>query len=313
MLTRLDVSVLICTRDRSALLEDCLDSVLACSPAPAEVVVVDQSEDQATQVAVGRRQGGAVPVRYARGIGRGLSRARNQGIAECAGSVVAFTDDDCLVGTGWVESLAGPILAGRAEAVVGRTLPERAAAGLQETSSVYAPEGRPVFSRRTHPWRVGGGGNIAAGRDVLKRTGPYDERFGPGARLESAEDMDMIHRLLRAGERIVYAPDAVIRHRSWRSAPQNRRLSRAYGIGAGGYFAKYLLAGDWISGWRFVARFGIRTVHLLRAVGSLDRRGAAEQAIYLVALFEGAGRFLMSGGTSAGGVAELKHGEEIRP
>ena len=54
-MTRPDVSVLICTRDRSALLETCLDSVLACSPAPAEVVIVDQSGDQATRKAVDGR------------------------------------------------------------------------------------------------------------------------------------------------------------------------------------------------------------------------------------------------------------------
>src|SRR6266705_3097801 len=312
MTTRLDVSVLICTRDRSALLEGCLDSVLRCSPAPSEVVVVDQSRDEATRLAVGRRHGAAVPVRYVGGIGKGLSRARNQGIADCVAAVVAFTDDDCLPEPRWLGALTGPILSGGADAVVGRTLPEQSAGGLEETTSVYAPLGCPVFSRRTHPWRVGGGGNFAAAREVLRRNGAFDERFGPGAPLESAEDMDMIHRLLRAGERIVYAPDAVVRHRSWRSAQQNRRLSRAYGIGAGGYFAKHLLAGDWISGWRFVARLGIRTIHLMTALFRRDRRGLAEQAIYLVALFEGAGRFMVGGGAAPGEVTDLERGEEVR-
>jgi len=124
--------------------------------------------------------------------------------------------------------------------------------------------------------------------------------------------MDMNHRLLRAGERIVFAPDAVIRHRSWRSSSQNRRLSRAYGIGAGGYFAKHFLAGDWISGWRFAARLGIRTVHLLRAIPRGDRRGMAEQAIYLIALFEGAGQFLLGGRSAPGRVTDLERGEEAR-
>ena len=313
MSTRLDVSVLICTRDRSALLEGCLDSVLRCSSAPAEVVVVDQSRDQATRLAVGRWQGAPVPVRYVRGTSIGLSRAKNQGIAACVAEVIAFTDDDCIVDQEWVERLTEPILTGQAEAVVGRTLPERVVGDLEETSSVYAPEGCPVFSRRTHPWRVGGGGNFAVAREVLRRIGSFDERFGPGALLESAEDMDMIHRLLRAGERIVYAPEAIIRHRSWRSAPQNRLLSRAYGVGAGGYFAKHVLAGDWISGWRFAARLGIRTIHLLGAICSWNRRGIAEQAIYLVALFEGAGRFLLlSSRTAPGGVKDLEPGEEAR-
>jgi glycosyltransferase involved in cell wall biosynthesis len=308
MTTLPDVSVLICTRDRSALLEGCLDSVLGCSPPPAEVIVVDQSRDEATRLAVGRRQGGKAPIRYLRGIGTGLSRARNQGIAECTSPVIAFTDDDCRVDPAWLFELTEPLRAGRADAAVGRTLPESNADGAGETSSFYAPAGSPVFSRRTHPWRVGGGGNFATGRELLRRAGPYDERFGPGAPLESAEDMDLIHRILRAGDRLVYAPKAVVWHRSWRSAQQNRRLSRAYGIGAGAYFAKHFMAGDWISGWRFVARLAIRIVHLIRSACALDRRGVAEQAIYVAALFEGVGRLLRNNGSSPSGVADLKRG-----
>jgi GT2 family glycosyltransferase len=303
---RLDVSVLICTRDRSAMLAECLDAVLGCSPAPAEVVVVDQSRDDATRTAVARRQGGVVPVRYVRGVGTGLSRARNQGIPECAASVIACTDDDCRVEPGWVGALSEPIRSGRAEAVVGRTLPEKGSGGTAETFAVFAPREVPVFTRRTHPWRVGGGGNFAAARDALRRAGPYDERFGPGALLESAEDMDMTQRLLRSGERFVYNPQAIVSHRSWRSADQNLRLSRAYGIGAGAFFAKQVLAGDWRGAWRFAARLGIRTLHLLRAVVRGDGQRAAEQAVYLVALFRGVGRLLRSRGTAPAAVADLE-------
>jgi glycosyltransferase involved in cell wall biosynthesis len=307
MTHRADVSVLICTRDRSHLLDGCLDSVLGCSPAPAEIVIVDQSRDEATRLLVTGRHA-AVPIRYVRGNGTGLSRARNQGIAECRGAVIAFTDDDCRAEPGWVGALSEPVLAGRAGAAAGRTLAAGSAEGLEETRSVHAPKGIPVFSRRSHPWRVGGGGNFAAAREALRRAGSYDERFGPGAPLESAEDMDMIHRLLRAGVRIVYAPEAIVRHRSWRSASQNRRLSRAYGIGAGGYFAKHLLAGDWISGWRFIARIGIRSLHLVRALLRRERRGVAEQAIYLVALFEGVARYVGMGGPVRRGARHLRRG-----
>jgi GT2 family glycosyltransferase len=306
--TPLDVSVLICTRDRSAMLADCLDSVLRCSPPPAEVIVVDQSRDEASRLVVRRRQGGAIPVRHVRGLGTGLSRARNQGIPACQGTVVAFTDDDCRADPGWVESLTRPIRNGEADAAVGRTLPEPGSSGTDQTFSAYAPAGRPAFSRRTHPWRLGGGGNFAARREVLGRAGPFDERFGPGAPLESAEDMDMIHRLLRAGERIVYVTGAVVWHRSWRSPGQNRRLSRAYGIGAGGYFAKHFLAGDWISGWRFVARLGIRTLHLFRAAIRADARRTAEQAAYVQGLFAGAWRLLRGGTRPPAAVTDLERG-----
>jgi len=308
MTARLDVSVLICTRDRSAMLEDCLTSVLGGSAMPMEVVVVDQSRDDASLLVVQRKRGGAVPVHHVRGLGTGLSRARNQGVAACTAPVIAFTDDDCRADPRWMESLTGSIRAGRAEAAVGRTRPEAGTSGEQETFSAYVPKGRPVFSRRTHPWRLGGGGNFAASRHALDQAGPFDERFGPGAPLQSAEDMDMIHRLLRAGERIVYEPDAVVWHRSWRSEAQNRILSRAYGVGAGGYFVKYLLAGDWLSGWRFVARVGIRTVHMLRAVLTWDLQRAAEQAVYVAGLFQGGLRLLRTPVRPAAGLTGLERG-----
>jgi len=304
----LDVSVLICTRDRSEMLDACLRSVLACSPPPAEVVVVDQSLGEATRKVVCLHQGERVPVRYLRGEGFGLSRAKNQGIAGCTASVIAFTDDDCRVDPGWVEALTGPLRRSEAGAAVGKTLPGISVPGAEETFAVYAPGGRPEFSRRTHPWRVGGGGNFAASKKVLLETGEYDERFGPGARFESAEDMDMVHRLLRSRKRIVYVPSALAWHRSWRPSVASRCLSRAYGIGAGAYFTKYLLAGDLLSGWRFVQRFSVRSAHLLRGLLRGDRRQVREQSIYLAALFRGAGRYLLSRRSRKMGVPRLERG-----
>jgi glycosyltransferase involved in cell wall biosynthesis len=293
------VSVLICTRDRSGMLEGCLQSVLACSPAADEVVVVDQSRDETTRLAVCKHQGGKVPVRYLRGKGLGVSRAKNQGIADCTGDIIAFTDDDCRVDPGWIPALVEALRAGDAAAAVGRTLPGKPGEDGEETFSVYASRNGRRFHALSHPWRVGGGGNFAVVREVMRSAGPFDVRFGPGALLQSAEDMDMVHRLLRSGRRIVYAPSALVWHRSWRGREENRRLSRAYGVGAGGYFAKYLLKGDLLSGWRFLQRFGVRSFHLASGMARGDRRRVEEQSEYLKGLLEGTLRFVFGGRTEA--------------
>ena len=288
------ISVLICTRDRSAMLEECLLSVLACSPAASEIVVVDQSADETTRLAVCRHQGGKVPVRYLRSWGAGLSRAKNQGLVDCTSEIVVFTDDDCRVDAGWIGAITAPLRDGTAGAAAGRTLPEPGVDGGEETGSMYAPPRARSFSARTHPWRVGGGGNFAVLRAAIRRVGPFDERFGPGAPLESAEDMDMVHRLLRAGFRIVYVPEALVQHRSWRAPRENRRLARRYGMGAGGYFAKHLLAGDLISGWRFLQRAGVRSLSLASGALRGDGRKMEEQLEYLKGLFQGGARYLTS-------------------
>jgi len=293
------VSVLICTRDRAEMLESCLRSVLESTVAAAEVIVVDQSQDEATRLSVCRYQGGKVPVRYLRGKGVGVSRAKNQGIADCTSDIIVFTDDDCQVDPGWIAALIEPLLAGTASASVGRTVSGRAEGDGDETFSVYAPGSAMAFGPKTHPWRVGGGGNFAVLRQVLRTVGPFDERFGPGAPLKSAEDMDLVHRLLRAGRRIVYVPEAVVWHRSWRDHHGSRRLSRSYGIGAGAYFTKYLLAGDLLSGWRFFQRVAVRSFHLFSGMLRADRRRMSEQAEYLLGLFEGAARFVVQGREAA--------------
>ncbi len=300
------VSVLICTRDRSEMLEACLRSVLECAVPASEVIVVDQSRDESTRLAVCRYQGGKVPVRYLRGKGAGVSRAKNQGIADCTSDIIAFTDDDCRVDPGWIAALVEPLLASNASAVVGRTVSGRAEQDGDETFSVYAPDGARVFGPRTHPWRVGGGGNFAVLREVLRAAGPFDERFGPGAPLRSAEDMDLVHRLLRSGRRIVHVPEAVVWHRSWRDRTGSRRLSRNYGIGAGAYFTKYLLAGDLLSGWRFLQRVGVRSLHFVGGMVHWDRRRMGEQGEYLVGLFEGAARFVAQGRESAPALPNLE-------
>ena len=50
----------------------------------------------------------------------------------------------------------------------------------------------------------------------------------------------------------------------------------------------------------------------MRAVAGGDRRRSAEQAIYIAALFEGAGRFLMGAGAAARGVPGLEREEGAR-
>ena len=56
-------------------------------------------------------------------------------------------------------------------------------------------------------------------------------------------------RLLEAGYRIVYSPEAVLFHRAWRTPQSYLPLRWAYGVALGGFFAKHLTLRDrWIGG-----------------------------------------------------------------
>lgn len=237
------ISAAICTRDRPALLAECLPSVLACAHRPREVLIVDQSGDDRTRAVVARF---ADPdVAYVATPTRGLSAARNVALERATGDVVAYTDDDCLADPGWLGALAAEF---RAEpdvaAVCGRSLPRVEAALVAGPASVRTAEERRLFRAPCSPWRIGNGCNMAFRTAALRAIGPFDERLGPGARFRGGEEADMLYRLLRRGAPILYSPRPLVYHRQWRSAGQQLDLAYQYGVGIGAFCAKHLRSGD---------------------------------------------------------------------
>ena len=95
-------SIIICTHNRSVYLAENLPKVLELeySPEKFEVIVVDNaSTDNTSSVA---KEAGVRCVRE--GI-LGLTHARNRGIAESRGDLIAFVDDDAWPETNWLHEL----------------------------------------------------------------------------------------------------------------------------------------------------------------------------------------------------------------
>src|SRR5262245_59324556 len=95
-----EVSVVIPTIGRPELLRQALRSLSMCDPRPAEVLVVDQSDDVVSASVVDEFDLPtfrvlACPV-------RGLGRAINDGLRNATHRVVLKIDDDCTVSADWV-------------------------------------------------------------------------------------------------------------------------------------------------------------------------------------------------------------------
>jgi glycosyltransferase involved in cell wall biosynthesis len=111
------ISVVIATRNAERYLAECLDSVIAQTRAPEEVVIIDAASTDDTLKIAQRYRG----VRVHQQVGLGFARAWNQGVEQSLGDYVAFVDSD----DRWTAdklALQGAMLDGDAtmEAVIGR-------------------------------------------------------------------------------------------------------------------------------------------------------------------------------------------------
>ena len=93
MKRNLSTSIIIPAYNRFSLLCEAIDSVLAQTDSDYELIVVDDGSTDATSTIQTLYEG---RLRYVRQENRGVSAARNRGIAEARGSLIAFLDSDDL-------------------------------------------------------------------------------------------------------------------------------------------------------------------------------------------------------------------------
>lgn len=190
----------------------------------------------------------------AKSLGRltSLSHARNVGMTELSGEIVAFPDDDC-----WYEP----------------NLLEKIASYFRDNpkidcicTSVYDPDRRrpygkrPVDARRRISFinvvRLGSSVAIFVRRDALELAGAYfDERLGAGTPIGSGEETELLGRLLSRGCRIDYLGDLQVYHPVPHYSNADIRKNYRYGVGFGHVNGRFLRAGHPGVLWGFAAMF----------------------------------------------------------
>jgi GT2 family glycosyltransferase len=215
-----DISVIIPTYSRSDLIGSCLDGLDRQSLSPLEVIVVDQSPDSLTRKAIEGRPQGPAPVRYLHSDRVGVSLARNIGVRTSRGSILAFTEDDAVPDSSWLESLAAALARTEPPAglVGGRLLPlwEKPKPRWYPVSHEYLlgifdpGGGLAPFPQDSLPMT----GNMAVYREVFDRIRGFNEQVGPrsGWRI-SGEDSLFAWKAIEAGIPIYYQPEAIVHHR----------------------------------------------------------------------------------------------------
>lgn len=106
---KLTISVVIPTFNRAMILKEALESLVAQTRKPDEVVVVDNNSSDNTKEVVENFNHG-FNVIYVLEPRQGTSTARNTGIKKASGDIVVFIDDDCVADREWLHHLELPFL-----------------------------------------------------------------------------------------------------------------------------------------------------------------------------------------------------------
>src|SRR5207244_3688594 len=112
------ISVVVCSYNGARTLGECLDGVLALDYPEYEVIVVSDGSTDAT-AELARARG----VRVVETPNRGLSSARNTGLAAATGEIVAYLDDDARPDPHWLHYVADAMQEGDYAAVGGPNIP----------------------------------------------------------------------------------------------------------------------------------------------------------------------------------------------
>jgi cellulose synthase/poly-beta-1,6-N-acetylglucosamine synthase-like glycosyltransferase len=229
------VSVVVPVRDGESTIAGCLDSILATDYPHdrREILVVDNGSTDGTAAQIQAR-----PVRYLSESNRGVSHARNRGIAESRGEILAFVDADCLVDPDWLTELVRPFddpevgcVAGGLQHAPPTTAAERQAARMLGDWQRFAFTSKPAYAITA---------NAAFRRAVLDRIGGFDPH------MTRAQDVEIGLRFHQHSDlRLAYAENAVARHRNRSTQLGFFRQQLGWAYGAGLVGAKFeALGGD---------------------------------------------------------------------
>jgi glycosyltransferase involved in cell wall biosynthesis len=227
------VSVVIPTYNRHGPLRRALASVVGQTTPDGlavEIVVVDNSQDGNAAAVVQEFEPSRLALRYVPEPEAGVANARNAGVRAALGDWIAFLDDDEEAVPGWIAGHWRTIETTNADAVFGPV--------VAKAESSDDPDGLQHFFARhislepgadLAPWaaRLGTNNSVFSKARCLSGSLPFD----PSLNGCGGEDSLLIKRLVLAGARLRWSPDAGVtewvppRRLTWDYVTRRRFLS----------------------------------------------------------------------------------------
>jgi GT2 family glycosyltransferase len=215
------VSVVVCAYNAADTIDDCLSSLSNLTYPNAEIIVVNDGSRDATG-SIARRYPKARVIDIPNG---GLSAARNVGIANATGEIVAYTDADVRVDPDWLTYLVQPIISGK---FVGSGGPNVVPPDDDLVAQCVArsPGGPTHVLLNDRVAEHVPGCNMAFRRDALAAIGGFNPVY-----IKAGDDVDICWRLQARGHEIGFSPSALVWHHHRSSVGAYWRQQVGYGEG----------------------------------------------------------------------------------
>ena len=212
------ISVVVCTYNGARTLRETLGHLQLLNYADYEVIVVnDGSRDQCAAIA------SEFNVRLITTENRGLSSARNTGLAAATGEIVVYLDDDAYPDSDWLAYLAATFCSTSHVAVGGPNIAPPWDGDIAECV-VNAPGGPVhVLLSDTEAEHIPGC-NMAFRKSSLQAIGGFDTAFRV-----AGDDVDVCWRIQQRGWTIGFSPAAIVWHHRRNSAFAYWKQQQGYG------------------------------------------------------------------------------------
>lgn len=248
------VSVVVGIRNEEKFIEECIESLLNLDyPRDSyEIIIVDGMSTDKTRDIVQK-----YPVKLLLNEKKNVAAARNLGVDNARGELVAFTDGDCKVDTQWLKTLVhemqaspddvvcvgGPNLIFDTDPVFGRVV-----GYAQESFLGSGGSAQSNNSTKKHYVSSLPNCNAMYKKGAIKEVGGFDERFVVG------QDGDLNYRISKKGNKFLYIPNAkVLHHRRGTFKSFSVRMFK-YGMWMAELFKKH---GEFVRWYAFLPSIAI--------------------------------------------------------
>ena len=215
------VSVVVCGYNAADTIDECLTSIERLRYPNYEIIFVNDGSKDAT---------GAIALQH-RGVSviespnAGLAAARNLGLAEASGEIIAYTDADVRVDPDWLTYLVQPLVTTDVVGAGGPNVVPEDDSWIAQCVARAPGSPMHVLLDDVTAEHVPGC-NMAFWREALLAIGGFDPTF-----IKAGDDVDLCWRLQARGWRIGFAPAALVWHRHRGSVRAYYRQQVGYGEG----------------------------------------------------------------------------------